>query len=369
MKIIHIFYELKFSGAEKMYVDAAPIFQEKGCELIAIATAKNIGEFAPFFENAGYGIFHLQIPDLYRQPIQFIRYFIKFYYFLINEKPDVLHIHVHGKYWWYALCSKVAGVRAIRTVHNIFVNSKKVYWLKYWFERWTARKIFGLVFQSIGDSVEKNELRYFNKTIKVYNWHGPGFYPALKDEKMAVKKRLNIYSDQFVIISVGGCSKIKNHHDIIKSISSLPREMNVMYLHLGTGNTEQEELVLADKLNVLDKIRFEGNKINVRDYLIASDVFVMSSDFEGLGNATIEAMACGIPVIVYNNPGVHDVVQHEYNGFVISPDYHMISETVSYLSLNNEKANKIGQNAIRYCEENFSINKNALKIYELYLKG
>jgi glycosyltransferase involved in cell wall biosynthesis len=366
MRIIHIFYELKYSGAEIMYVEAAPIFQDKGCELIAIATAKNIGEFAPFFENVGYEVIHLKIPDLFMRPIQFIRYFIDFYFFLLKEKADVVHIHVHRRYWWYALCSKVAGVRVIRTVHNIFVPSRKVYWIKYWFERWTARNFFGVVFQSIGDSVQRNELKYSNKSIKVYNWHSPSFYPAIEDEKYVIRKRLKIDSDQFVIISVGGCSKIKNHHDIIRSMAVFPKEMNILYIHLGSGKTEQEELNLAKELNVLDRIRFEGNKNNVRDYLISSDVFVMSSDFEGLGNSTIEAMACGIPVIVYSNPGVYDVVQNEQTGFVVSPEFHSISETVTYLSLNNSKAIEIGQNAIRHSKENFSMSKNASKIFDLY---
>ena len=46
MKVIYIFHSLKFSGAEIMYVDAAPFIKGLGCELSVLATAKDLGEFA-----------------------------------------------------------------------------------------------------------------------------------------------------------------------------------------------------------------------------------------------------------------------------------------------------------------------------------
>ena len=51
MKVIHYLHELKFSGAEIMYVDAAPVFQKLGCELSVVNTANHLGEYAPFFEK------------------------------------------------------------------------------------------------------------------------------------------------------------------------------------------------------------------------------------------------------------------------------------------------------------------------------
>ena len=62
MKIVHVLNELKFSGAEIMYVDAARVFQEKGGDLMVVATAPEIGEYAPNFERAGYEVFHKPFP-------------------------------------------------------------------------------------------------------------------------------------------------------------------------------------------------------------------------------------------------------------------------------------------------------------------
>ena len=58
MKILHILYELKFSGAEIMYANAAPIFQNLGCELSVVNTAPQLGEFASHVQETGYKVYH-----------------------------------------------------------------------------------------------------------------------------------------------------------------------------------------------------------------------------------------------------------------------------------------------------------------------
>ena len=94
-----------------------------------------------------------------------------------------------------------------------------------------------------------------NGTIKIYNWFGnKRFFPADKAEKQAVRKELGISKDSFVIISVGGCSVNKRHHDIIKALPDLLKEKNnLMYLHLGQGDTTEEEKLWQENLELRTK--------------------------------------------------------------------------------------------------------------------
>ena len=119
-----------------------------------------------------------------------------------------------------------------------------------------------------------------------------------------LRHQLGIPKDKYVIISTGGCSAIKNHHDILQAITLLPNSENILYLHLGSGKTEKEEIELVKSLDIADKVHFLGNKDNVRDYLITSDLYLMPSLFEGLAIAALEAMACGIPSILYDVNGL-----------------------------------------------------------------
>lgn len=59
MKILHVLYELKFSGAEIMYVDAADEFRSLGCELYVINSAERLGKYADMFKDAGYKVYPL----------------------------------------------------------------------------------------------------------------------------------------------------------------------------------------------------------------------------------------------------------------------------------------------------------------------
>lgn len=368
MKIVHILHELKFSGAEIMYVDAAPVFQKKGCELLVVASAPQLGEFAPYFENAGYKVYHKPFPNL-KDYIGRIKYYMRFIKFIKDEGIDVVHIHSHGSMWGMALCAWSSGIKSVKTFHAVFPTNWYSY-LYHYLLRWSAKKVFKCKFQSIGNSVHDHELNlYKNKTIKISNWYGSNrYFSAHKGEKMQVKKELNISEDTFVLISIGGCDRNKRHHDLIKALPLIINKIpNILYLHLGSGVSTEEEKELCVDLGVAEYVRFCGNQRDVRKYLIASDIYIMTSRSEGLSITTIEAMACGIPSILYNVSGLRDFNNNGENCFLIPEDYKLLAEKVIYLHNQPEDGVRIANNAKKMVDELYNMEKNASKIYELYL--
>lgn len=368
MKIVHILHELKFSGAEIMYVDAAPVFQKKGSELTVVANAPNLGEFAPYFKRSGYKVIHNPYPRLsnYIARLKYYRHFVKF---LKEENYDVVHIHSQNAMWGMSLCAWLARKKSVFTFHNVFPTN----WYSYIYHcilRWSSKKIFKCKFQTISDSVHNHEKKlYGNKTIKLYNWYGSSrFYPASESEKAIVRKELNISDNTLVIISIGGCSEIKRHHDVIKALPLIIREIpKVLYLHLGSGETEQDENKLAEELGITEQVRFCGNHQDVRKYLIASDVYLMPSRYEGISITTIEAMACNIPAIIYDVPGLRDFNKTGDNSILIPEDYKLLAENVIYLYKNPEAASIMTKTARNMVNEYYNMEINASKIYELYI--
>lgn len=367
MKIVHILYELKYSGAEIMYVDAAPLFQKKGCELTVVAAAANLGEFAPNFERAGYKVMHKEYPQLINYGGR-LRYYREFTKFLKAENYDVVHIHFFKAMWGMALCAWLAGKKSVYTIHAISPTS----WYSYFYHtllRWSAKKIFKCRFHSIGDSVHDYELKlYGNKTTKIENWYGSDrYFPAENDEKEQVRNELDIPNDAFVLISVGGCDYNKRHHDIIKSLPIVTKQIsNVIYLHLGTGYTEHEEKKLSEDLEVAKHIRFCGNQPNVRKYLIASDIYIMTSRSEGLPITALEAMACNLPSIFYNVTGLRDFNNNGENSILIPEDYRVLAEKINYLYTHPKIRVKIANNAKNMANKYYHMEKNVDQIYELY---
>ena len=263
MKILHVLYELKFSGAEIMYVDAADEFRSLGCELYVINSAERLGKYADMFKDAGYKVYHLPCPSGLITRWSYCQQIVRL---VKKEGIDVIHTHASNMKWDMALVACLAGIRSVYTFHSCF-KSRPISYLYHIWLRWSAKNLLSCKFQTISDSVYDNErLYYHNDTIKIYNWFGnKRFFPADKAEKQAVRKELGISKDSFVIISVGGCSVNKRHHDIIKALPDLLKEKNnLMYLHLGQGDTTEEEKTLARKLGVENKIRFMGNQKEVR---------------------------------------------------------------------------------------------------------
>lgn len=367
MKVLHILHELKFSGAEIMYVDAAPVFQRLGCELAVVNTASQLGEYATYFEAAGYKVYHWTYPKSYFKRWQYYRKMISF---LKRENYDVVHIHSSALKWGMSYCAWKAGCKAVYTFHNVFHSHWYTY-LYHWWLRWSAKHIFHCTFQTISDSVYGNEKNYYhNETIKIYNWYGSNrFFPAKEGEKEAVRKELGIPSHALVIISVGGCSPIKRHADVIKALPEIINKYpDMVYLHLGEGSSLQEEKALANSLNVIDHVLFCGNQENVRKFLVASDIYVMPSRFEGISITTIEAMACKIPAMLYDVPGLKDFNKEKKCAFIISEDYHILAKSIIELYQNQQKQQELIGNAKTLVDTKFYMETNAKQIYELYGK-
>ena len=215
---------------------------------------------------------------------------------------------------------------------------------------------------------EEERKYYHNDTIKVYNWYGSNrFYPARDGEKSAVRKELGLVDDVPVIISVGGCSHVKRHTDVIKALPTVLKELpGLVYLHLGEGSSLDEEMRLAESLGVSEHVRFCGNQKDVRKFLVASDIYVMPSKYEGIPITTIEAMGTGIPAILYNVPGLRDFNKEEECSLLIPEDVGTLAKSIVSLYADKDKQRELTVRAKRVVDANFSMEKNVRKIVQLY---
>lgn len=368
MKVLHIFYEINYSGAEIMYINAAPIFKKEGFELHALSSGLSLGSLSNQYEEAGFTLHHYPLLNGTKNPFSLVGYLWRLTYFIRKQEFDVIHIHRANFCWLFTLASFFAGRRSIRTIHNVFRN-KGLGWVKAFIERGILRKIFGLKYQSIGTSVESHEREYFyNKTYLVNNWFNEFTFKPLKDrqEFLDLRKTLGLDLDAFIVISTGSCSVQKNHCDIIRALEIINRNFKCIYLHLGCGEELDNELDLAKRLGILEQVMYVGNKSNVRDYLAVSNVYVMPSHYEGLSIAAIEAMACGLPSVLYNSDGLRDLILNDDNGYLIDNDFTKIAEAVVALKNSPEQTARMGNSALEFVNQNFSLTNGVSKIIGLY---
>lgn len=372
MKVLHILNELKYSGAEIMYVDAAPVFQQLGCELLVVNTSEDLGEFAPAFREVGYKVFHEPYHFRCREVWKRYEWMQRMVTLIRENNVDVVHIHAARLRGIMSYVAWKAGARSVYTFHNVFRSDSSLGYAKGFVQRWAAKHVFGCKFQTISNSVYTNERNYWHdKTTLVYNWYGKRrFYPVSEHERQASRRELGLNDDELVLISVGGCSPVKRHTDVIKALPVLiGKGHKVVYLHLGEGVSLDEEKQLAQDLGVGGNVRFLGNKRNVRDYLAAADVYVMPSRYEGISITTIEAMACKIPCVLYNVPGLCDFNKELECSRMIPESYEQLAEAVEYLYNNPSEQHRLTENGFSFISKYFDMEKNARRIFDLYMGG
>lgn len=124
-----------------------------------------------------------------------------------------------------------------------------------------------------------------------------------------------------VLINVGSLNKQKDHSNLIKAFSILRRSKAVRLIILGEGeNRENLEKMIQD-LNLKKFVSMPGFVDNPYAYMVQSDVFVLSSRWEGLPTVLIEAMACGIPVVSTNCPtGPAEILENGKYGKLVPVD-------------------------------------------------
>lgn len=105
------------------------------------------------------------------------------------------------------------------------------------------------------------------------------------------------------MVSVARLQPQKNHKLLLKAFAEFVKEYSEYELHLfGIGELEEELRRQAKQLQIEDRVMFRGFSANVKEEIRDSAMFVLSSDYEGISNSMIEALAMGVPVIATDCP-------------------------------------------------------------------
>lgn len=173
-------------------------------------------------------------------------------------------------------------------------------------------RIDGFVFQSEGAR------DYFSKRIKNNSViiHNPVIIPDGKFDSPCsnrVKK----------IVTVGRLHTQKNQKLLIDAFYNISNDFPDFILEIyGDGELKKELLNRITSLDLGNKVFLKGTKNNILDYIYPSTLFILSSNYEGLPNSLMEAMALGIPCISTDcDPGGPKSLFKEYKyGFLVGTD-------------------------------------------------
>jgi 1,2-diacylglycerol 3-alpha-glucosyltransferase len=139
------------------------------------------------------------------------------------------------------------------------------------------------------------------------------------------------WENDIVLISAGRLAPEKNWEMLIKAVGRvLPRHPKLRLVLIGDGPEREALGKLAKSLEIANRVEFTG-KIpfeEIPNYLKAADFFGFASTTETQGLVTMEAMACGLPVVAVDATGTCDVVTHEVEGLLTKNDVEDLAEAI-----------------------------------------
>ncbi len=127
--------------------------------------------------------------------------------------------------------------------------------------------------------------------------------------------------DLIKFVNIGRLSSSKNHKLLINAFSKVYQKMNNTRLIIIGDGTLRSDLKKHIIMKGLDKvIILLGLKENPFCYLRYSDIFILSSTYEGMPNVILEAMACDLPIISTNIPGAREILNKGKYGLLVNSE-------------------------------------------------
>ena len=259
-------------------------------------------------------------------------------------KPDIIHLHSSkaGMLGRLAFPAKkivytVHGFDTIRLAHRQFLALEKLM-------QYRCKSIV-----AVSEYDERNLLaENINRNVTtVYN--GISVPEVKSDLSFGIPEKY-----KKVVLCIARTSYPKNHILFMEVAKLLPQ-----YAFVWIGNKEEIP-------GVPENAFFLGNIQNAAMYCSKADIFMLSSEYEGLPIVIIEAMSCGKPVVASNVGGISELVYNDVNGFVLDNKAELFAEKIEYILENEEVYNGMAKKSMEMYLEKLTVDNMVDKYNEVY---
>ncbi len=347
MKILHVINSLNYGGAEKLLAETIPKYKSHGIDVDLCILSKIETSFSESLEK-DHNIKILKPKKTFSlyNPIHVLSLRKLFNNYLI------IHVHLFPSLYWLALASyfKKKNTKLILTEHNTENKRRKLLLLKY-IDRIIYKRFDKII--AISQGVHKNLQAHlgnkFNNIITVEN--GINLESIINAESYK-KTDLNLKENLKTIIQVSSFTKQKDQKTLIKAVSLLTTDVEVLLV--GDGPLKQEHLDYCKSLNIENKVHFLGYRSDVPRLLKTADICLLSSHYEGFGLSIVEGMTANKPCVGTNVSGLAEVLNNSGVLFETG-DFKQLSAIIDKLLNNETYYNRIKQKCFNR-SKNYDIN-------------
>jgi glycosyltransferase involved in cell wall biosynthesis len=361
-RVVHLLPNLNTGGAQVFTVNLLKAINPRRYEriLITLSTPEPGNRLAQELEETGITYYSLG-----KQLGFNVKTIFHIRSLLHKLKPDVLHTHMHTlKYLSFAQLGHESRPW-VHTVHTpaaseLLYLERKI--ASYLFRRKAVIPI--AVSHHVAHSIEK--VYHITQTEVIYNRipiHKKG-----QKVKSYYRNKLSLPVRATLLISVARLAPAKNQAMLLEAFSRVStKHPDVHLILIGGGPMRRTLETQAMTLNVHSRVVFTGMVLEPVPFLRSADIFVLSSNREGLPVGVLEAMREGLPIVATKAGGVPEVVDDSVNGYLVDiGDVDALARALEKL-MKSDRRTEFGKNAQNKIRAVFDITLSARayeKVYE-----
>ena len=285
-----------------------------------------------------------------------------------ENQIDIIHCHLPWSGFLGRLVHKKSGIPLVYTEHNIQ-------------ERYhIATKVLNKItfnFQNVAIGVSQDVTRSIKENIHpkipletILNGVNTEFFQRDVEKGKAIRNKYAIPQDAVVVGNIAVFREQKGLPVWLKAFQKITREYPLVYgILVGAGPLEDEIKSLVKEMNLNKNLVLPGLQTDTVSYFSAMDIFMMSSNFEGLPIALLEAMSMECAVVSTKAGGVVEVIQHDKNGLLCETEHwECLADQVISLVQNKEKQQVFQRAARERVKKQFSLKTMVNELEACYLK-
>lgn len=355
MKILYVITGLGQGGAERVVCDLADSMYEKGHN---VKVAYLTGNILTKPTNSEIELINVHLDKLSALPNA---------YFILKNiikdfQPDVVHTHmVHANIFTRLVRLTTPVKKLICTAHNS--NEGSVLRMLLYRLTHNLADLTTNVSHTAVSSFEKKKAVPKNTMRTLYNGVNFKNFTYSPNAKQQLINELNLNPKVKIILAVGRFNKQKNYPNLLRAIKILKEKYNLPFLLFiaGDGELRADIEKLIAELNLNNDVILLGRRSDVPKLMSACDVFVLSSDYEGLPTVLIEALACQAHAVSTDVSGAAEILKDNGKIVPVNEPKHLAKAIEVCLSRNDK--NKLGS---EYVYSNFDLNIISEKWLEIY---
>ena len=360
IKILHIIKSLGRGGAEMLLPETLKLHDRKKFEFQYIYFLPWKDQMVEELQKAGGKVTCLEAKDNIRLLLQYK----KIISYTREHKIDLIHCHLPWAGFVGRLVHKKTGIPVVYTEHNMQERYHSV-----------TKSINKLTFNSqslalgVSDDVTNSIINNIHPKIPVRTLlNGVNTESFKRSSDSKVRAELGIPENAIVLGNVAVFrfqKRLVEWLQVLKQVHE--KNSNVYGIIVGAGPLEEEVKKEWKDLGLENVVFFPGLKTDVKPYFEAMDIFMMSSSFEGLPIALLEAMSMKCAVVATDAGGIKEVIRNEQDGLTCKVDeWEKLSELCQILIDDPVKLKNYKRAARERVVKNFSLTKMVDELEKIY---